>query len=95
MNGVVFAIDREEGYAVALDGGHDHFAGRDQNFFICQRNLFARLDRLVRGWKADDAYCRGDDHFGVGVMATRSMPSGPNRISGCGSLLVAFLRSCS
>ena len=51
----------------AVDCGHDHFAGGDQDFFIGQRDVFAELDGFVGGGQADDSDGGGDDDFGVGM----------------------------
>ncbi len=67
VNGVVFAVDRQQRDFAALYGGHDHFAGGDQNFFVGQRDVFAELDRFVGGGQADHADGGGDYDFGVGM----------------------------
>ena len=67
VDGVVFAVYRKKRDAGAGYGGHYHFAGGDQDFFIGQRDVFSVLDGFVGGGKADDADRGGDYDFGVGV----------------------------
>src|SRR5277367_6364053 len=67
VDGVVFAVDGQQRDPAAFYGGHDDFAGGDQDFFIGQRDVLAELDGFVGGGQADYADGGGDHDFGVGM----------------------------
>ena len=55
MDGVVLAIHGQKRDVVALDRGHHHFAGGDQDFLVRERDVLALLDGFVGCGQADDS----------------------------------------
>jgi hypothetical protein len=64
---VVLAVHGKKSDSVAGDGGHDHFAGRDQYFLIRERDIFSLFDCFVSGGETDNPNRGGDDRLDVGV----------------------------
>ncbi len=67
VDGVVFAVDGEEGYVVGAGGGDDEVAGGDEALLVGEADGFAGEDGGVGGLEAGDADDGGDDEVDVGV----------------------------
>ena len=63
VHGVVFAVDGEKFAAGFFCGGHDQFAGGDENFFVGERDGFAEFYGFVGGFQADHTHGGGYDDF--------------------------------
>ena len=66
VDGVVFAVDGEEGGVVLAGGGEDEVAGGYEAFLVGEADRFAGEDGGVGGFKAGDADDGGDDEVGFG-----------------------------
>ena len=69
VDGVVFGIDGEQFPARLCGGGHDEFAGSDEDFLIGKRDGAAEGDGLVGGFEADNTDRGGDDDVRGGMSA--------------------------
>jgi len=65
VHGVVFAVDGKEFAACFFGGGHDQFAGSDQNFFIGERHGLAEFHGFIGGFQSDYANGGGNDNLGT------------------------------
>ncbi len=67
VDGVVLAVDGQEGYVVGAGGGDDEVAGGDEAFLVGEADGLAGEDGGVGGFEAGDADDGGDDEVDVGV----------------------------
>src|SRR5262249_51651159 len=69
VNGVVLGVDGEKLFTGGLGGGHDQFAGGDEDFFVGESDGAAEFDGFVGGFETDDTDGGRDDDFGFGMGA--------------------------
>ena len=63
----MFGIDGEQFPARFVGGGHDQFAGSDEDFLVGEGDGASQFYRFVGGFEADDPDSGGEDNFGVAV----------------------------
>ncbi len=76
MDGVVFAIHGQQLDICLARRGHHDFARGDQDFLVRKRDLLAGFHGGVCRFQADDSHGRGDQHRGIGCVAT-AKPAAP------------------
>ena len=69
VDGIVFAVDRQQRFALAAGFGGDQFARRDQAFLVGQPNGLAGLDGFVSGFESGHADNGADHKINVGMSS--------------------------
>ena len=66
VDGVVLAVDGQDGYVAVAGGGGEDFARGDHALLVGEADGFAGEDGGVGGFEAGDADDGGDDEVGIG-----------------------------
>ncbi len=66
VDGVVFAVDGQDGHVALAGGGGEDFAGGDHALLVGEADGLAGEDGGVRGFETGDADDGGDDEVGFG-----------------------------
>ena len=79
MNCVMFAVNREQRFALAARLGGDQFSRGDQAFLVSKSNDFAGTNRFVSCFQAGNAYNRADHEVCVGMSCNANRSGGTVR----------------
>ena len=74
MNGVVLAVDWENGDAACACGGGDERAGHHEHFLVRERDGFPRVDRSKHRLERVGAGRSADDDIDVGMGGDGDQP---------------------
>ena len=66
VDGVVLAVDGQDGHVALARGGGEDLAGRNHAFLVGEAHWLAGENRGMRGFKACDANDRGDNEIRLG-----------------------------
>jgi hypothetical protein len=67
VDGVVLAVDGQDGHVALAGGGGEDFAGGHHALLVGQTDGFAGQDGSMRGFEAGNAYDGGDHKIGIGM----------------------------